>query len=112
MDLRIIDWNLGGRVDVQRQLEFMDSLGWDVLLLQDVPRKRFDVFRDYYLSEQDLDYREVAARYGITVSSVSNYLTHAKRRYRSLLRSLVTETVASTEELEQELAWLFGAGAR
>ncbi len=72
----------------------------------------FDVFRDYYLSEQDLDYREVAARYGITVSSVSNYLTHAKRRYRSLLRSLVTETVASTEELEQELAWLFGAGAR
>lgn len=72
----------------------------------------YEVFRDYFLSsEEDVDYEVVAQRYGITKAQVSNYLMQAKRRYRSLLRSAVMETVSRPEDLEEELRWLFGAGA-
>lgn len=66
------------------------------------------VFRDYYLSESDLDYRTVAARYGITETEVSNYLMHAKRRFRAILSDLVAETVEGPGELREELRALFG----
>lgn len=73
---------------------------------------QFEVFRDYFLNDQDdLDYKEVAARYDLTASQVSNYLMHAKKRYRTLLRTAVMETVSSPEELDEELTWLFGAPA-
>ncbi len=44
MKLRIIDWNVQGRRDVARQMTFLDSLGWDVLLLQEVRPHRLDDF--------------------------------------------------------------------
>ncbi len=71
----------------------------------------FAVFRDYFLeSSQELDYRGVAARHGITTVDVSNYLSRAKRLYREHLRALVQETVLDAEELRSELEWLFGKG--
>ena len=71
----------------------------------------FDVFRDYFLSADDLDYTAVAKRYGITNAHVSNYLQHAKKRYRLLLRAAVQETVSNPEDFEEELTWLFGGSA-
>jgi RNA polymerase sigma-70 factor (ECF subfamily) len=69
----------------------------------------FAVFRDYFLSaDDDLDYRAVAQRHGITITDVSNYLMHAKKRYRALLESAVRETVSEPDELRAELRWLFG----
>jgi RNA polymerase sigma-70 factor (ECF subfamily) len=69
----------------------------------------FAVFRDYFLAaEDDLDYRAVAQRHGITTTDVSNYLMYAKKRYRALLQAAVRETVADPEELRAELLWLFG----
>lgn len=69
----------------------------------------FAVFRDYFLSsEEGLDYEGVANRYEISTVQVSNYLAHAKKRYRHLLRAAVMETVSNPEELEEELRWLFG----
>jgi len=70
----------------------------------------FRVFRDYFLDERDdgPDHATLAARHGITKADVSNWLDHAKRRYRSALRSLVLETVSDEESLQEELRWLFG----
>lgn len=44
IELRIIDWNVQGRKDVARQMDFIDSLGWDVLLFQEVRPHRYDEF--------------------------------------------------------------------
>ena len=67
----------------------------------------FEVFRDYFLEEEDLDYAAVARRHGITTVDVSNHLTQAKRRYRAHLRAAVLETVQGDADLRAELSWLF-----
>ena len=67
----------------------------------------FEVFRDYYLSEEELDYGATAERHGVTKTDVSNHLMHAKRRFRAHLRQLVLETVRHDDDLPAELEWLF-----
>jgi len=67
------------------------------------------LFAEYFLDDEAApDHRALASRHGITTTDVSNWLDHAKRRYRALLRALVAETVGSEEELQVELHWLFG----
>ena len=68
----------------------------------------FDVFQDYFLADAELDYTQVAEKYGITNSTVSNHLARAKKRLYEVLKELVSETVLGTEELEDEMAQLFG----
>lgn len=46
-ELRIIDWNLQKRKDVCRQLAFMDRLGWDILLLQEVYPERVPLIESH-----------------------------------------------------------------
>jgi RNA polymerase sigma-70 factor (ECF subfamily) len=72
----------------------------------------FEVFRDFYLEDQELDYEAVGARHGITKVDVSNQLQHAKARFRAHVRSAVLETVGGDEDLRAELAWLFQKGGR
>ncbi len=70
----------------------------------------FELFRAYFLAADDeIDHRTLAARHGISTRDVSNWLDHAKRRYRERLRALVQETVTDADELQAELRWLFGA---
>lgn len=71
----------------------------------------FDVFRDYYLAADDVDYAALAVRHGIGRADVSNALMLAKRRFRALLRALVLETVERADDLEAELRWLLEDGA-
>jgi RNA polymerase sigma-70 factor (ECF subfamily) len=67
------------------------------------------LFAEYFLDDGGTpDHRTLASRHGISTTDVSNWLDHAKRRYRALLRALVAETVGSEEELQVELRWLFG----
>lgn len=68
------------------------------------------LFDDYFLADgEQPTHAQLAERHGVTRNDVSNWLDYGKRRYRALLREIVTETVATPEELEQELRWLFGA---
>jgi RNA polymerase sigma-70 factor (ECF subfamily) len=68
----------------------------------------WEVFSSYFVAaEPDLDYAALAARHGIPVTSVSNWLRAGKQRFRQLLHDMVAETVGSSAALEQELAWLF-----
>jgi RNA polymerase sigma-70 factor (ECF subfamily) len=69
----------------------------------------FQVFQDYYLDPaEDVDYRVLAERLGITMIDVSNHLMRAKRVYRGELRALVLDTVANRADLDDELEWLLG----
>ena len=70
----------------------------------------FRVFEDYFLGpEGEVDYRQLGARYELSPHDVSNYLRVAKQRYRTRLRQMVMDTVFNREDLDAELAWLFGA---
>ncbi len=67
----------------------------------------FRVFDELFLREGEPDdHATVAARHGLTASDVSNHLRAVKKRYRAILRRRVRETVASDEDLEDELRWL------
>ena len=46
-ELRIVDWNLQRRKDVARQMRFVDSLGWDILLLQEVLPQRVALIENH-----------------------------------------------------------------
>jgi hypothetical protein len=70
---------------------------------------RWALFRDYFLADGDApDHAMLATRHGITRTDVSNWLDHAKRRYRTILRDRVADTVRDADELDAELRWLFG----
>ena len=70
------------------------------------------LFRDWYLADADgADHAALASRHGITRNDVSNWLDFGKRRYRVLLRQVVADTVTTSDELEEELRWLFGTAA-
>jgi RNA polymerase sigma-70 factor (ECF subfamily) len=67
----------------------------------------FALFHDHYLaSGPEPDYRALAARHGVTTTDVSNHLQRAKRVFREALRALVLDTVATPEDLGEELAWV------
>ena len=68
--------------------------------------RAFQVFHDYFLGDEELDYATVGTRYGINTMDVSNHLSYAKQRYRAHLRRSVLATVGQDEDLRQELAWL------
>lgn len=73
---------------------------------------RWQLFRDYYLADGDEpDHATLAARFGVSRVDVSNWLDHAKKRYRAILRTRVADTVSDEVTLQEELAWLFGPAA-
>jgi RNA polymerase sigma factor (sigma-70 family) len=71
----------------------------------------FEVFRAYFLDPApDVDYRVIAARFGIKTTDVSNDLVRAKQLFRQALEHRVRETVTDPGELRAELGWLLGPG--
>lgn len=67
------------------------------------------LFCAYYLAaDEPPTHAALAARHAISRTDVSNWLDHAKRRYRAILHALVADTVSTDAELQEELAWLFG----
>jgi RNA polymerase sigma-70 factor (ECF subfamily) len=75
-------------------------------------RQRYwQLFDGYLLQDDPPTHAQLAEQHGITRTDVSNWLDHAKRRYRVLLRDLVAETVDDQQELDAELQWLFGGSS-
>jgi RNA polymerase sigma-70 factor (ECF subfamily) len=69
----------------------------------------FLVFRDFYLGEQGkVTHEELAAKYGVSLTDVNNYLMDAKRAFREILKDLLSETVERSEDLHAEFKALFG----
>lgn len=70
--------------------------------------RQFEAFSAYFLNDADIDYRAIGERLELTPAEVSNALQRTKALFRERLRARVVETVADGDELEAELAWLFG----
>ncbi len=76
-------------------------------------RQQFAIFQEYFLADaDDIDYRTLAARHGMTTDDVSYQLRTAKDRFRAHVGDIVRETVASPLDQAEELAELFGGKAR
>ena len=70
------------------------------------------LFREYYLHEgPEINYRELAARHGLSENQVLAALQSVRERFRAAVAALVGETVGSPEELREELQALFGVKA-
>jgi RNA polymerase sigma-70 factor (ECF subfamily) len=57
--------------------------------------------------EDSLPYSEIAARRGMTEAAVKMAVQRMRSRYRALLREEIAKTVASPDEVEDEIRHLF-----
>jgi RNA polymerase sigma-70 factor (ECF subfamily) len=70
-------------------------------------RARFEELKPFLVTEkQSGSSAEVAARLGITESSLYSAIHRLRRRYGELLREEVAHTVAAPDEVEEELRYL------
>lgn len=69
----------------------------------------FAIFEAYDLDEdRSVSYRELAARFGISETQVTNHLAAMRRRFRELVIEALREVTASEAELQSEMRALFG----
>ena len=89
---------------IRRATEILESR-----LRQENKEQYFQIFQEYFLQESNpTEYKRLAEKYAVTPSDVSNYLRHAKARFRMIITDLVSETVESASDLQSELEILFG----
>lgn len=68
----------------------------------------FGIFEDYDLTDRDrLSYSDLAARYGIPETSVTNYLAWTRRKLRDLITDRLRGTTSGAKELHEELRRLW-----
>jgi RNA polymerase sigma factor (sigma-70 family) len=73
----------------------------------------FQLFQLYYLGsatdDSKLTHTELAARFGLSVTSVNNYLALARREFRRILLDNLREITVTDEEFRREARLLLGA---
>ncbi|MCS7017376.1 MAG: hypothetical protein NZM42_14835, partial [Gemmatales bacterium] len=70
----------------------------------------FTALKPFLLGEQgQATYGALTAQLGLTEAAVKMAASRLRRRYRELLREEIAQTVASPEEVEDELRYLFTA---
>ena len=68
----------------------------------------FAIFEDYDLTDRDrLSYSDLAAKYGIPETSVTNYLAWARRALKAFITDRLRGTTSGTRELHEELRRLW-----
>jgi RNA polymerase sigma factor (sigma-70 family) len=74
---------------------------------------QFAVFEAYDLDDdRGVSYRELATRFGIPETQVTNYLSATRRRFREIVLEMLREVTASDEEFRSESRALLGGGKR
>ncbi len=70
---------------------------------------RFAIFELYDLEEdRDVSYRELAVRFGIAETQVTNHLAAMRRRFREIVLDALREVTATEEEFRAEARALLG----
>jgi RNA polymerase sigma factor (sigma-70 family) len=70
----------------------------------------FAVFEAYDLDDdRGVSYRDLAVRFGIPETQVTNYLSATRRRFRGVVLELLREVTATEEEFRSESRALLGA---
>jgi len=73
-------------------------------------QEQFDCLKLYLTASEKLAaYREAAARLGTTEGAVKVAVHRLRRRYRELLRDEIAHTVASKDQIDEEIRHLFAA---
>jgi RNA polymerase sigma factor (sigma-70 family) len=68
----------------------------------------FGIFEDYDLTDRDrLSYSDLAVKYGIPETSVTNYLAWARRTLRAFITERLRGTTSGEKELHEELRRLW-----
>jgi RNA polymerase sigma factor (sigma-70 family) len=88
----------------------VENLG---LLCAERGRERtFQLFQAYDLEDNDkISYAQLAQRYGIAVSEVTNALAWARREFRRIALDRLRDICASDDEFRREIRTAFGCGA-
>ena len=74
---------------------------------------QFAVFEAYDLDDdRGVSYRELAVRFDIPESQVTNYLSAMRRRFRETVLDALREVTATEEEFRAESRALLGGGSR
>ena len=69
----------------------------------------FSLFQAYDLeTDGEVSYAELAERFGISATDVTNHLHHARTRFRGVVRSVVRDSLDEDADLPDELQFLFG----
>ena len=76
---------------------------------QGLRRGPFELLRELFQFGTSRPYPELALEYGMSVSQLKAFVHRARVRFRELLRSRVSETVADVNEVDDELAMLLEA---
>jgi RNA polymerase sigma-70 factor (ECF subfamily) len=72
--------------------------------------KLFELLRSCLAKDESaLPYAEIAARLGLTEAAVKMAVQRLRARYREILRAEIADTVASPDEVEEEIRHLFSA---
>jgi RNA polymerase sigma-70 factor (ECF subfamily) len=69
----------------------------------------FQAFREYCLGADDVSYRSIGQRLGLSETDVTNYLSEARRELRRILAGRVGQYVDSPRQIDVELRALFEA---
>jgi RNA polymerase sigma factor (sigma-70 family) len=70
---------------------------------------RFEAFKAFLVGDDPASQAEVGARLGMSESAVKSAMFRMRQRYAELFRDEIAQTVASQEEVEEELRELFAA---
>jgi hypothetical protein len=72
----------------------------------------FEIFEEYDLEEaENISYHQLAAKYGIPTTSVTNALAWARREFRRIALERLREVCASYHEFQREVIAVFGKDA-
>ncbi|HSP14964.1 MAG TPA: sigma-70 family RNA polymerase sigma factor [Thermoanaerobaculia bacterium] len=78
-------------------------------LRESVSEEQFAVFEAYDLGDDNsISYRQLAARFGIRETTVTNHLSAARRRFREAILDTLRDATASDQEFRSEARALLG----
>jgi RNA polymerase sigma factor (sigma-70 family) len=66
----------------------------------------FEHLRVFLCSKKDAPHSELGARLGMSAGAVKTAVCRLRRRYREILREEIAETVATAEEVDEEIRYL------
>ena len=92
----------------RRQLFFLALDDLRAHCQQSGKQTQFAIFEDYDLAERDrISYADLASKYGIPETSVTNYLAWARRSLRSFITDRLRSTTSNAKELHEEMRRLW-----
>jgi DNA-directed RNA polymerase specialized sigma24 family protein len=66
----------------------------------------FEALKHFLFGEEDASYQQVADRFDLSVGALKTKIHRMRSRYRALVRDEVARTVATPDEVEEELRCL------